>query len=118
MGNNGRRVIEVLFGLATRAGLSPPESKVLRVNRSGGTRDASRAAMSENQVGPDTRHPSRPDNQSAGQIPRCFAMNPNFTSIPSRSRPQLYGMARPSSPCRGYGGASGVVGMYESARHF
>jgi catechol 2,3-dioxygenase-like lactoylglutathione lyase family enzyme len=24
------------------------------------------------------------------QIPRCFAMKPNFTSIPSRSRPRLF----------------------------
>jgi superfamily II DNA or RNA helicase len=28
-------------------------------------------------------------NHSAGQIPRCFTMKPNFTSIPSRSRPRL-----------------------------
>src|SRR5262245_51741474 len=29
-------------------------------------------------------------NHSAGQIPRCFAMKENFTSIPSRSRPRLF----------------------------
>ncbi len=33
--------------------------------------------------------PSAAHNQSAGQIPRCFAMKENFTSIPSRSRPRL-----------------------------
>jgi hypothetical protein len=40
---------------------------------------------------PEAREtPSAPHNQSAGQIPRCFAMNPNFTSMPSRSRPRLF----------------------------
>jgi tRNA-splicing ligase RtcB (3'-phosphate/5'-hydroxy nucleic acid ligase) len=35
----------------------------------------------------------------AGQIPRCFAMKPNFTSIPSRSRPRLFlgCLAQPSA---------------------
>ena len=32
---------------------------------------------------------SAPHNHSAGRIPRCFAIKPNFTSIPSRSRPRL-----------------------------
>ena len=36
------------------------------------------------------RASSASHNQSAGHTPRCFAMNPNFTSIPSRSRPRLF----------------------------
>ena len=36
---------------------------------------------------------------AAGQIRRCFAMKPNFTSIPSRSRPRLFlgCLVRPSA---------------------
>ena len=43
--------------------------------------------------------PSASHNHSAGQIPRCFATKPNFTSIPSRSRQRLFlgYLVRPSA---------------------
>jgi hypothetical protein len=51
------------------------------------------AALTERLCQPGIE-PTPRDNERlanpAGQIPRCFAMNPNFTSIPSRSRPQLF----------------------------
>jgi hypothetical protein len=49
-------------------------------------------------VRPPRETPSAPHSQSAGQIPRCFAMKPNFTTIPWRSRPRLFlgCLARPS----------------------
>jgi hypothetical protein len=37
-------------------------------------------------------------NQPAGQIPRCFAMKPNFKSIPSRSTLLLLVEDRTSRP--------------------
>ena len=45
------------------------------------------------------RHRAAPHNHPACQIPRCFAMKPNFMSTPSRSRPRLFlgCPARPSA---------------------
>ena len=45
------------------------------------------------------RHRCPGDGDPAGQIPRCFAMKANFTSIPSRSRPRLFlgCLVRPSA---------------------
>jgi hypothetical protein len=40
--------------------------------------------------GPLRETPSAPHNQSAAQIPRCFAVNPNFTSIHLRSIPRIF----------------------------
>jgi hypothetical protein len=41
-------------------------------------------------LNPERETPSASHNHPIGQIPRCFAMKPNFMSIPSRSRPRLF----------------------------
>jgi hypothetical protein len=43
---------------------------------------------------PPRETPSSPHNHSAGQIPWCFAIKPDFTSISSRSSRSRLGMSR------------------------